>query len=112
MNFVKTLLCITLALAGCGDDGDSNDTGTTGTTGTTTSSDTGGADYWDDGACFGFWFASSADCKDVSFEGECDDEGHVIWCENESLYCIDCATLDATCEWVSELDWYNCVQSW
>ncbi len=68
-------------------------------------------DYWEDGACFGDSPnpPSSPDCNGVTFEGCCDEEAKVIWCEDEVLYCVDCPSEhEIDCGWSSTESYYGC----
>lgn len=81
------------------------------TTDEDTTEDSLNEDYWNGGECGGPDLSVSFDCQDVTFEGMCDDEGRVVWCEDEALYCIDCPSNDMVCSFVQSVGWYNCVES-
>lgn len=72
------------------------------------------SDYWQDGVCppTETGYPASADCKDIVYEGCCDEEGRVIWCYNNLLYCQDCAAEDKVCTWATspygDHEYYAC----
>ena len=65
------------------------------------------AEYPDD--CLGEGEASGTDCFGTTYEGCCDGDGRVIWCDNDQLYCLDCVGQDAFCGWMGDNPWYGCV---
>jgi hypothetical protein len=66
--------------------------------------------------CLGWSKPSAATCGSVKDVGCCDDQGRVVYCENNLLYCFDCnqnALTDpsqATCGWnmVQQFAGYDC----
>ena len=62
------------------------------------------ADYPAD--CNGLNDPSGADCMGLSYEGCCDDQGRVTWCDDGQLFCIDCAAASPECGWQGEF--YDC----
>jgi len=52
--------------------------------------------------------AHAQECGDVTFEGEC-QETSVVWCEEDTLYSVDCAEIDGTCGWDLEQELYDCL---
>jgi hypothetical protein len=93
-----------LQLSGCSlfdkvtvEDDKDEDTATTGDIDTDT-----GPDYWVDGYCpepvDGKEQRVSGDCNEVPYQGCCDDNGNVIYCYNNDLYCKPCAP-QYVCSW-------------
>ncbi|MBM4356338.1 MAG: hypothetical protein FJ109_21525, partial [Deltaproteobacteria bacterium] len=67
------------------------------------------ADYPDD--CLGSFDVSASDCSAVdglTFEGCCDQDGRLVWCDFDGLYCIDCAGLNPECGWSADAGFYDC----
>jgi hypothetical protein len=68
-----------------------------------------GPNYWDDGVCNGVNTPSSSNCMDLDYAGTCTDDGKVIYCDNNQMYCIDCEGSSNVCEWVDANSWFDCV---
>lgn len=48
-------------------------------------------------------------CPDgASDAGCCDADGRVVWCEDEQMFCIDCAGNDMQCGWRDSEGYYDC----
>jgi hypothetical protein len=83
-------------------------------TNTATESDTNPqGDFWVDGYCGDCQneVPASLDCNGIGLEGCCDDQGRNIWCEQELLWCRDCAAEQMFCSWMESyygLAYYNC----
>ncbi len=57
--------------------------------------------------CLGPNEPSSDDCMGLTYEGCCDETGRVMWCDNGSLFCIDCVGGgNEFCGWQG--DFYDC----
>ncbi len=64
------------------------------------------ADYPDD--CLGPVEPSLPDCPPgVTYQGCCDSEGRVVYCQAGKFLCLDCASLSPTCGWTPGKN-YNC----
>ena len=48
-------------------------------------------------------------CQGETYEGRCDGDT-VIWCENDAVQSIDCASLGAGCGFESGRDIFNCIR--
>jgi sugar lactone lactonase YvrE len=46
-------------------------------------------------------------CSGISFEGCCDTLGRVLWCEDNNLFCVDCAAKVPYCGWKDQ-GYYDC----
>ena len=57
--------------------------------------------------CKGNGESSYPDCGEIIYQGCCKD-GRVYYCENDSLYCIDCSAEGGLCGWDFEHDFYDC----
>ena len=49
-------------------------------------------------------------CEELSFEGCCDQNGALFWCDGGSLSTIDCGANDNTCGWSVDAGYYDCGQ--
>ncbi|GMV39109.1 MAG: hypothetical protein AMXMBFR64_08250 [Myxococcales bacterium] len=65
-------------------------------------------------ACLGSKVPSADACPvGLGFEGCCDDQGRVVWCEGGALHCLACASKDG-CGWRTQKPsgeaaaWYDC----
>lgn len=59
--------------------------------------------------CLGEEQPSAATCTVTStFEGCCDAQNRVVWCDGGQLYCLDCTELEATCGWDNQKKFYLC----
>ena len=128
---------VTVALfGGCGDDDDDSgedtdldaatdtDTGSDKDTGSDTHGDSDtdadpdsgadpGGDYWKDGYCGDFEneVPASLDCREIAFEGCCDQGDKALWCERGMLFCRDCPKEELFCSWMGTyygLSYYDC----
>ena len=59
-------------------------------------------------SCNGLDTWSYSSCQGLDFIGCCDAWGRVLWCDNNKLYCIDCATIPS-CGWDSKDGFYDCL---
>ena len=50
-------------------------------------------------------------CVGVTYSGICDNEGAVIWCEDNALKGIDCPELGKVCDFNAEKGVYDCVEA-
>ena len=67
---------------------------------------TAAADYPDD--CPGL-VDPAGECLDgLTYEGCCDDQGRLVWCEDGLLFCIDCTAADIQCGWSAVAGFYDC----
>jgi len=62
------------------------------------------ANYPED--CLGSQQPSGGECGDITYEGCCDSLGRAGWCDQGSVFCIDCAGLNPSCGWQGEF--YDC----
>lgn len=71
------------------------------------------ADYPDD--CLGMDAASGTDCMGLTYEGCCDLEGRLVWCDNNQLYCLPCPDNSdpsgQSCGWSADAGFYDCGAS-
>jgi hypothetical protein len=58
-------------------------------------------------SCNGTATWSYSSCQGLGFEGCCDPWGRVLWCENNKLYCLDCAA-GPSCGWHGSEGYYDC----
>jgi len=56
--------------------------------------------------CLGLEIPSSDDCMGLGYEGCCDEQGRVLWCQDGALFCIDCTQGEGSCGWKGEF--YDC----
>ncbi len=89
-------------------DGDT-DTGEDTDTDTGTDTDTEDEeDYWEDGACNNG--LSANECRNITFEGCCDDRGNVVWCQNEVKQLLYCRICESSCGWSASHSYYTCEE--
>lgn len=48
-------------------------------------------------------------CNGISFEGQCTEDGKVVWCEEGELQEIDCVAYGDTCGYDEELQYFDCL---
>ncbi len=58
------------------------------------------------GLCKGTYTPSAPVCPGIGFVGCCDALGRANWCQNGSLYCIECPTASPKCGWAGTV--YDC----
>ncbi len=61
-------------------------------------------------ACNGLDTPSGNDCQGTSFQGCCGSDNRLYWCDNGSLYCIDCSQSESACGWAVDNGFYDCNQ--
>ena len=47
-------------------------------------------------------------CYGITYAGQCEPDGTVIWCENQSLQGIDCPSFGKVCGW-NAAGYYDCL---
>ena len=57
--------------------------------------------------CLGSDTPSHPTCNGITFAGCCDYKGRVLYCQNGSLYCIDCSSIPS-CGWDAQDGFYDC----
>jgi hypothetical protein len=67
----------------------------------------GGAPCLEDGTCD---MEGLPSCDGLSYEGCCDANGGLHWCDGGSLSSIDCTANDTTCGWSVESSYFDCGQ--
>ena len=81
----------------------------------------GTIDYWIDGYCPGSSTKASDDCKNIPFEGCCNEKGSLLYCNNTAknsdergLYCLECAknSKNNSCSWNSDTKYYSCTSEY
>jgi len=50
-------------------------------------------------------------CNGLTYEGCCDPEGRMLYCDGGKIYCADCAAEDPQCGWHPDDGWYDCGSS-
>jgi hypothetical protein len=113
------------ALPACDDGGGSGDASPDADTDADSDSDTDAdtdtdvdtepqGDYWEDGYCGDYEsdppIPASHDCNGLGNEGCCADDGKILYCDNDLLWCLDCTTQpDPHCGWMADWEYYWCV---
>ena len=59
--------------------------------------------------CNGTAQSSYPFCGTIESAGCCDAKGRVLWCENGSLYCLDCNQGMPECGWKPQYNSYDCL---
>jgi len=57
--------------------------------------------------CMGPNQPSGNDCQGLNYEGCCDSEGRLLYCDQDQLFCIDCGQ-NPTCGWNAQGKYYDC----